>query len=200
MKNFKRVLLTLVAALLVFAMCFAMVGCGKDSDKDKDDKSGSSSKVEVKKDKPEDIADKAMKSMFEDYDAQAYVDLINDDILDAAYEDSGMTEEEFVDQFQVVFDSIEEAFTAMGDDVEITWEVGKVSDVDDLDEINDSYKDIADVEIEDAKTVKVTVTAEATVDGESAKQSKDMELSVILIDGEWSLDILNFDMSQFAFT
>ena len=69
MKNFKRVLLTLVAALLVFAMCFAMVGCDKDEDKDdKDDDSKTSVSDKKETDKDEEKETKAEKADDEDDD------------------------------------------------------------------------------------------------------------------------------------
>ena len=210
MKNFKRVLLTLVAALLVFAMCFAMVGCGKDDDKkdDKDDSKTSVSdkketddskdedddekEIAIKKDGPEEIADKAMKAMWEDQDAQAFVDLMNDDLI-AAAEEEGMSEQDMVDSFQTILDTLDDSFAA-ADAVDITWEIGDVNDVDDLDRIQEEYKDNVDLDVEDAKVVDITVVISAEVDGKTASQEQEIQLPVVLIDGEWSIDMANMDM------
>lgn len=178
----KRILLAVLALLLVFAMCFAMVGCDKDDDK-KDKKSSSSRS-------PEDVADDYMEAMFVNRDAKEILDLIHDDVIDAACEDEEMTKSEFEDYLQ---EEIDYTFDALDDEVDewsVDWEISYVEDMDeyDLEDLQEDYLDMYDLEVDDAKFVEIDATIEITVDDETEDSGNDMEICVVKIDGKWYLD------------
>ena len=167
MKTTKRTLLTMVAAMLVIAMCFAMTAC-----------SGA-------KGSPEDVANAFMEATFEDFDAKAVFDLIHEDIRKVGFEKTDTDEDELIEEMQEGLDETKEEMEES--DGSIEWEVDDVDDMskDDIKKMNENLeKEDLDIEVTDGKTVTVTLTA--FEDGEEAG-SFDMPIQVIEIDGDWYL-------------
>ncbi len=178
----KRVLLTVLALLLAFTMCFAMVGCDKD---DKKDKKSSSSRS------PEDVADKFMEAVFIDKKAEDAINLIHDDVIDGFCEEEDMKKSEFEDEFQEDLDDLFEEFDYEYDDWSVDWTISYVEDLEEynLEDIKDSYSDYYDVEIDDAKLVEIDATLKTTCDGEKEEDTDELEIVAVKIDGKWYLDI-----------
>ena len=199
--NMKKVLLTLIAALLAFVMCFAFVGCSKDSDDDKDEDKDNKTSVSDKADKDEDkdtedkedeedeeddkkpaddddealaVAEHYAEAYLIDYDAEEAFE----NVLDEAFEAMGYTRDEFVADFQETLDYLAE------NEIEYEYTIIHVVDSD-LDDIAGTYESF-DLEVEDCVIYEV----EASIIGMEESQET-YEISVVLIDGEWYLDPFN---------
>ncbi len=177
MKKSMRILLTLVALLLAFAMCFAVTGC---SDKDKDDDDDDSKAID-RIDTPEDVADAYMQASFVDFDTQAVLDLYHPESLDMACEADGKTIDDVKDDGEANFNNIKEEIEE--ENIEIEWEIGDVRDVtyDDGYEIFDVYEEDFDIDVTEAKIVEV----EATAKSDDIDDTTVLELIVVNIDDQW---------------
>lgn len=126
---------------------------------------------------------------FVDPDAEAIFDLFPDEMLEYAFDEAGLDEDE-IDEFiedlqEELEDTIERTERLYGDDVELSYEIRSVKDVkgDDLDDLKDDYEEV-DVDVSAAKTVKVKLTFE----GEEQTQSTDMNIGLIKVGRSWYLD------------
>ncbi len=172
-KTFTRTIKTLIAAMLVVAMCFAMTAC-----------SGAHGS-------PEDVAEALVEAVFDDFDAKAAMDLIHEDIKEKSFEEADMDEDEIIEEMQEGLDEAKEDMEESDGSVE--WEVDEAKDMDKdkLDTIKESCEEI-DLEVTDGKTVEITITA--FEDGEEVGELP-MSIDVVEIDGDWylaSMDQINF--------
>lgn len=175
--NIKRILLALVAVVLTFAMCFALVGCGGG---DKDDDKGGKNKASSKS--PEQLAEDLMEAMWEDYSASAMFKLAHE----ATYD------EELEEEVQTALDGMKESMDSMEDyNAEVTWEILGSEDMDesDLEDYKDLYADEYDLEVEKGKVVKANMCITFEVAGEEQTSEEETEIPFLCIDGKWYVDM-----------
>ena len=182
MKTTKRTLFAIVAIMLVLAMCFAMTACNNKDDKDDDSK-------ESKKG-PEDVAEAFLEAMYKDFDVDALVDCLPEEMIDKVVEEEyDGDKDEFLEEGQEMLDGIKEEMEE--EDGSIEWKIDDVEDMD-KDELKDAeelYEEFG-LEVTDGKTVLVTVIV--SDDGEEMEE--ELPVSVVEIDGDWYIGEMGFDM------
>lgn len=131
---------------------------------------------------PEKVVDKALSAVYEDFDAEALIDCMHEDIIDEMCEQADMDKDEIVEKMQDMLDEMKDA--AEDDEITVEWEITEVDDMkkSELKDIQELYEDEFDLEVTDGKVVEVELTVYE--DGDEEDDS-DMELEVVKIDGEW---------------
>ena len=122
---------------------------------------------------PEKAVDNMMEAIYKDFDKDAAVDLIHEDMSkEIGAKDSAK-------YLTNLWEDLKE-----DDEVELEWKIDKVKDVDedDLEDIQDLYDDRYDLEVTDAKEVKVEYTIYE--DGDEEEDDK-LKVTVVKIDGDW---------------
>ena len=138
-------------------------------------------------------AEKFFDAVF-DADADAIMDLIPGDLVDAAMEEGGYTREEVVDEFTSVANTLESSIGSLdflGDGIKISYKAADSEDVDssDLAYLKEQY-DEADVDIDAARVVTVDFRVQA--DSFGLDQSTSFEIPVSKVGRSWYLDLMSF--------
>lgn len=176
--NIKRILLALVAVVLTFAMCFALVGCGGGDGDDKGGKKGGKTSTKT----PEQLADDLMEAMWQDYSASAMYKLAHE----ATYD------EELEEEIQVALDGMEESMESMEDyNAEVSWEILGAEDMDDddLEDFKELYADEYDLDVEKGQIVEVSMAISFEIEGEEQTSEEETEIPFLYIDGKWYVDM-----------
>ncbi|MFT3950515.1 MAG: zinc ribbon domain-containing protein [Oscillospiraceae bacterium] len=90
-----------------------------------------------------------------------------------------------------ITDELEDKY---GDDIKISYKVKDKDkmDKDDLDDLEDDYKDKYDEKVKITKGYELTL--DVTIKGDDDKDTDDMDITVLKIDGDWYVDFSSFDV------
>lgn len=136
---------------------------------------------------PSGVVDDALDAMFS-ADADDFVDLIPDAVMDMLEEQAGMSRKDFVESLQEELDDLEDEMEQ--EDASIDWDI---TDEDELSKkevkaLQSSYDMVGiDMKITEAAEVKVKLIAK--MDGE--KETETITFPVIKVDGDWYIDFFN---------
>lgn len=125
-----------------------------------------------------------------DVDGQAIVNLIPDDLISYALEESGYDEDELDEMIEDIEDEFQDQLSSisryLGDDWDVSYKILSAENIkgDDLKELKEDYKDIG-VKVTAAKDVEMELTIKA---GET-ENSNTITISLIKIGRSWYLDL-----------
>lgn len=159
------------AAVVVIGLLFALLG-------------GRSEKATIKK---------YINGTF-DGNAKALISVVPDKALKVALEDEDMTKKELIEELDEELEYVQESLDRyMGEGWKVTYKIKEIKKIkgDDLEEIQDDYKDEYKVKVSAAKVAKVELTIK-TKDGD--KETSDMKIYLVKIGRSWYIDIMNMSL------
>ena len=129
-----------------------------------------------------------------DADAEAIMDLIPKDLVDAVMEESGYTRAEVEEEFESLAGQLEASIGSLdflGDSVKISYNAVDSEDVDEsrLDDLQEQY-DEANVDVSAARIVTVEFRVQA--DSFGIDESAPFEVPVIKAGKSWYIDVISF--------
>lgn len=175
----KKYVVAAVAAVVIVVLAIVLFGSGKQGN--------ASYKA---------VVNQFFKSVYKTADAEAFFDLIPDEVINYTIEDEDYYDlDEMVDDFQYELDDLHDDFyETLGRGWSVSSKIVDAQDFTDreLRELNRDYRDKleTDVNISAAKVVEV----ELTVKVDDYEESDDIEINVIKIDGKWYLDFMSFGL------
>lgn len=125
-----------------------------------------------------------------DVDGKAIVNLIPDDLISYALEESGYDEDELDEMIEDIEDEFQDQLSSinryLGDDWDVSYKILSAENIkgDDLKELKEDYKDIG-VKVTAAKDVEMELTIKA---GET-ENSNTITISLIKVGRSWYLDL-----------
>lgn len=137
--------------------------------------------------KAEDVA-LDMLEAFYSFDTDGVTATIHDSVLEGYAEEKGQDRDEYVEVMRGMLEMMEGQLAGC----EISMEVSDTKDLgeDELEELEQTYSDQYDLELEDAREVCIQLSA--TYEGES--RSNELTILVVKIDGQWYSDPKLSDM------
>ncbi len=144
---------------------------------------------------PKSVAEKAVGAYFDDFDADAIIDLVHEDVISVIADDEEMTEKELRRECQEEINEFRLYIEREYDDYSIDWEVIDVRDASfsDLEEAQEDYLDYSyNLHVTDMKIAKVHLEVEYVEDGELDRESDTEEIELVKIDGDWYIDFDEF--------
>ena len=121
------------------------------------------------------------------------LNMLPDNVLDAAAEELGIDSSELTDQMDDVWKTAMQTVTdTLGENWSYSYDIQKIEDVseDDIKEKEDLYSEIScDLDITKAKTVSV----EITMKGKDTESSKVLDIDLIKVKGKWYLDLTGLE-------
>ena len=145
---------------------------------------------------PEEVVGNYIDAMV-DYDTDGLLALVPDAALDYAAQNEGYDDiDELREEMKAGEDAME-AMMDMLDDYDISYEVIDVTNYKklDLQDVQECYEDEFELEVTAAAVVTVEITIEASAMGQTMSESDEMDIPVVEIDGNWYLDITEFELS-----
>lgn len=166
--NIKKIILTLIAALLAVSMCFAFAGC---SDSEPKNGSGDNNAEEP------DPNDTGYIEVLDNYLTCLYSSFDYDDCMECYVSE----QREDMSHLEYTLENNEEVFES--NDLEVTWDIDSVEaeSIENIDDIKASYKDNYDLDVVDGREVSIEVTT--IEDGEESVNTN--SYAFVKIDGNW---------------
>lgn len=126
-------------------------------------------------------------------DMKIILNMLPDDVLDAAAEELGMDSSKLTDQMDDAWKTAMQTVTdTFGENWSYSYDIQKIEDVseDDIKEKEDLYSEIScDLDITKAKTVSV----EITMKGKDTESSRVLDIDLIKVKGKWYLDLTGLE-------
>lgn len=172
--NKKSYILSVVATVLVFAVCFVFAGCEDEIT-------------------PQDIANKTMQALWVDKNADKALELVNDDMLKVAGEEADMSVDEYKKAVQSTLEQTHLQFSNTYPDWSVQWNVSKVREANEFEvtDFNDYYKTSYGLDLNVEQINYVTV--DITINSKTGSQKSADEMVMYKIDGSWYLDLEYLD-------
>lgn len=122
-------------------------------------------------------------------DTQKIIDILPEEVLEAARTEGGMSRNELAEEMRKQFDSVIGTLeSAYGEDWKYSYKINSIKKVsqEDLEDIKDMYSNDLELELDisEAKTAEV----EINVSGNQIENSNTLDVSLIKVGGTWYLD------------
>ena len=140
---------------------------------------------------PKSVAQKAVGACVDDFDADAILDLVHEDVVSIIANEEDMTVNQLRRECQEQFDKNKQRIEKAYDDYSVNWEVVDVRDASfsDLEDIQEKYLDYSyNLLVTDMKLAKVYVERTYVDDGDYDRDSDIEEFALVKIDGNWYVD------------
>ncbi len=140
---------------------------------------------------PKSIANKFMKAMFVDADAESIVAMMPKEFIEYYENESDESKEDYIEFLQDSIDYMHDEFDErFAEDWFVDWEITDVKNLKsaELKELENVYEESLDIEYNDIKRVIVKAPIKYTLDGDNVKETEDMEVYVIKIGQKWYLE------------
>jgi len=144
---------------------------------------------------PKSIAQKAVGACLDDFDADAVLDLVHEDVVSIIANEEDMTVKQLRRECQAQFDERKQRIEKAYDDYSVNWEVVNVRDASfsELEDIQEDYLDYSyNLLVTDVKIAKVYAEATFIDDGDYDHESDILEYILVKIDGNWYVDFEEF--------
>lgn len=144
---------------------------------------------------PKSIAQKAVGACLDDFDADAVLDLVHEDVLSIIANEEDMTVKQLRRECQAEFDERKQRIEKAYDEYSVNWEVVNIRDASfsDLEDIQEDYLDYSyNLLVTDVKIAKVYAEATFIDDGDYDHESDILEYILVKIDGNWYVDFEDF--------